>query len=180
MKFSSPYKMQNYNSELKIIKYPNPILRKKSEGIKEITPEIRKLAEEMVLAMGKDKGMGLAAPQVGILKRIIVFETGQGATALINPKIVKRGKEKFLDVEGCLSFPDVWLKIKRSKKVEVEATDLRGEKVRFSAEFMVARILQHEIDHLEGVLFTDRIGFFEKRKVRKQLKGLEKKYGLDR
>jgi len=165
---------------LEIKKYPDPILKKRSEEIKEITPEIKKLVEEMVLAMGNDKGMGLAAPQVGILKRIVVFETGEGATALINPKIVKLGKEKFLDVEGCLSFPGIWLKIKRPKKIEVEATDLMGKKVRISAEFMVARILQHEIDHLDGVLFTERIGFFQKCKVRKQLKRLEKKYGLDK
>jgi len=163
---------------LEIKKYPDPILKKKSEEVKEITPEIRKLIEEMVLAMGKDKGMGLAASQVGILKRIVVFETGQGVTALINPKILKFGKEKFFDVEGCLSFPDIWLRIKRPKIIEVEATDLRGEKVKISAEFMVARILQHEIDHLDGVLFTDRIGFFQKCKVRKQLKRLEKKYDL--
>lgn len=162
---------------LEVKKYPDPKLREKSKEVGEITPEIRKLVEKMVLAMGKEKGMGLAAPQVGVLKKIIVFETGEGAAALINPKIIKYGSEKFLDVEGCLSFPGIWLRIKRPKKIEVEATDLRGEKVKLSAEFMAARVLQHEIDHLAGILFIDRIGFLQKCKVRKQLKELEKKYG---
>ncbi|MFH1714263.1 MAG: peptide deformylase [Candidatus Nealsonbacteria bacterium] len=167
-------------SNMEVVKYPSPILRKKAEEVSEITPEIKKLVEEMVQVLEKEKGSGLAAPQIGISKRVIVFETGEGTAALINPKIIKKGKDKFIDTEGCLSFPGLWLKIKRPRTIEVEATDLKGEKVKLSAEYMVARILQHELDHLDGVLFTDRIDFFQKFKISKNLKILKKQYGSSR
>jgi len=165
---------------MKVIKYPDPVLRKKAEEVKEITPEIRKLIEEMVLIMGKDKGVGLAAPQVGVSRRIIVFETGDGVTALINPKIIKKGKKQFVDIEGCLSFPDIWLKVKRSERIEVEAQDILGRKIQMNASMMVSRILQHEIDHLDGILFIDRINFLEKLKIKDKLNKLKKKYASNR
>jgi len=163
-------------SNLEIKKYPDPVLKKKAEEVKEITPEIKKLIEEMVLIMGKDKGVGLAAPQVGVSKRIMVFETGEGVTALINPKILKSGKKQFIDVEGCLSFPDIWFKVKRSERVEVEAQDILGRKIQMNASMMVSRILQHEIDHLDGVLFIDKINFLERLKIRDKLNKLKQNY----
>ena len=141
-------------SKLNIIKYPDPILRKKCQDVKEVTPEIKKLIEDMILTMGKGKGVGLAAPQVGISKNIIVFETGEGVTALINPKIVKKGRKQFVDIEGCLSFPDIWSKVKRSEMVEVEAKDILGRDIKLAASMMSARVLQHEIDHLNGINIT--------------------------
>lgn len=167
-------------SNLEVIKYPDPVLKKKSEEVKEITPEIRKLIEEMVSVMGKDKGVGLAAPQVGISKRIIVFETGEGITALINPKITKRGKKKFIDIEGCLSFPDIWIKVKRSEKVEIEAQDILGREIKLAASMMSARVLQHELDHLDGILFIDRISFLNKLKIRDKLNKLKEKYNSNK
>jgi len=166
-------------SKLEIKKYPDPILRKKCEEVKEITPEIRKLIEEMVLTMGKDKGVGLAAPQVGISKKIIVFETGEGVTALINPKILKRGKKQFKDQEGCLSFPGIWIKIRRPEKIEVEALDITGRKIGLAASMMASRVLQHEIDHLNGVLFIDKASLIDKVKIKKQLDVLKKKYSSE-
>ncbi|MFA5355520.1 MAG: peptide deformylase [Candidatus Paceibacterota bacterium] len=163
-------------NNLEIKKYPDPVLRKKCEEVEEITPEVKKLIEEMVLVMGKDKGMGLAAPQVGISKKIIVFETGNGVTALINPKITKRGEKQFIDSEGCLSFPDLWIKIKRPEKIEVEALDITGRKIGLAASMMVSRVLQHEIDHLNGILFIDRLGLLDKIRIRNKLNALKKKY----
>lgn len=167
-------------NKLEIKKYPDPVLRNKAEEVKEITPEIRKFIEELVFTMGNDKGVGLAATQVGLLKRIIVFETGEGVTALINPKIIKKGKKKFIDIEGCLSFPDLWIKLKRAERIEVEAQDISGRKIQMAASMMVSRVLQHELDHLDGILFIDKINFLEKFKIRNKLNKLKKKYDSSR
>ena len=105
---------------MEVKRYPDPILKKKSEEVKEITPEIQVLIQEMILIMQKEKGVGLAAPQIGILKKIIIIETGKDVVAFINPKILKKSREKFADLEGCLSFPDLWVKINRPKKVIVK------------------------------------------------------------
>ena len=163
-----------------IIKYPNLILRKKCQEVKEVTEEIRNLGLDMIESMTESQGIGLAAPQVGELKRIIavhlVKERGFEAKVeveprvFINPKIVKKSKEDELEEEGCLSFPGLWLKIKRAKEVEVEALNEKGEKIHLKAQGLPARILQHEIDHLDGVLFIDRIGFWQKLSIRRKLK----------
>ena len=163
-----------------IIKYPNLILRKKCQEVKEVTEEIRNLGLDMIESMTESQGIGLATPQVGELKRIIavhlVKERGSEAKVeveprvFINPKIVKKSKEDELEEEGCLSFPGLWLKIKRAKEVEVEALNEKGEKIHLKAQGLPARILQHEIDHLDGVLFIDRIGFWQKLSIRRKLK----------
>jgi len=163
-----------------IIKYPNPILRKKCEEVEKITPEIKKLIDDMIETMKKNDGVGLAAPQVGELKRIIAVHLVKERTSeekveveprvFINPKIVKKSKEDELEEEGCLSFPGLWLKIKRAKEVEVEALNEKGEKIHLKAQALPARILQHEIDHLDGILFVDRINFWQKLKIRSKLR----------
>ena len=145
-----------------IIKYPDPILRKKCQEVREVTMEIKKLVEEMILALEKKQGVGLSAPQVGVLKRVIVIETEKGPIGLINPKIIKKSREKEIMEEGCLSFPGLWLKIKRAKEVEVEALDKEGKGIRMEAEGLIAKILQHEIDHLDGILFIDKLSFWQK------------------
>ncbi len=153
---------------LKIKKYPDPILRKKCEEVKEVNEEIKKLVDDMIETMEKNNGAGLAAPQVGVLKRVIVVETEKGPVSFVNPKIVKKSKETVIEEEGCLSFPGLWLKIKRWKRVDIEALDGDGKKVK--AENLLASILQHEIDHLDGILFIDRIGFCQRWKIKKKLK----------
>ncbi len=145
-----------------IIKYPDLILRKKCQEVQEVTAEIKKLVEEMILALEKKQGVGLSAPQIGVLKRVIVIETEKGSAGLINPKIIKKSREKEIMEEGCLSFPGIWLKIKRRKEVEVKALDKEGKGIRMEAKGLTARILQHEIDHLDGILFIDKIGFWQK------------------
>ena len=165
---------------LEIKKYPNPILRKKCLEVKEVTEEIKNLGWDMVETMVENEGIGLAAPQVGELKRIIVVHPIQERTIeekttkkpqiFINPKIIKKTKEMEIDEEGCLSFPGLFLKIKRAKEVEIEAQNEKGEKIRIETEGLPARIFQHEIDHLDGILFIDRISFWQKLKIRKKLK----------
>ncbi len=159
---------------LPIKKYPEPILRKISEEVKEVTPEIKKLIEEMIETMIKSNGIGLAASQVGVSKRVIVAATQKGPLVFINPKILRKSKETELGEEGCLSFPGLYLKIKRSKWVEVEAIDINGRKIRLGIEeplsgVMLSRIIQHEIDHLDGILIIDRISFWQRRKIREKL-----------
>lgn len=150
----------------KIIKYPDPILRKKCEEVRGVTEEIRSLGFEMIEIMTENEGIGLAAPQVGELKRIIVVQTEKGSEIFINPKIIKKSKETIIDEEGCLSFPGLFLKIKRAKEVEIEALNERGEKIQVRAEGLPARIFQHEIDHLDGILFIDRLSFWQKLKLK--------------
>ena len=155
---------------LEIRKYPHPILRRKSEEVKKVTPELKRLIEDMIETMEKNDGAGLAAPQVGILKRVIVAETERGPIGLINPEIIKKSKEKILAEEGCLSFPGLFLKIKRAKEVEVKALDVEGKEMKIKAEGLLARVLQHEIDHLDGILFVDKISFWQKWKIKRRLK----------
>jgi len=155
---------------LKILTYPNPILRKKSEEIKEITPEIKKLGFDMVDTMIKNKGIGLAAPQVGELKRIITVYTRKGPRIFINPRILSSSKEVDIAEEGCLCLPGIFTDVKRPKGVEFEALDEEGRKVLINDEEFLARILQHEVDHLEGIIFIDKIGFWERMKLGRKIK----------
>ena len=164
---------------LKIKKYPDPILRRKCQGVKEVTEEIKNLGWDIVETIEENEGIGLAAPQIGELKRVIVIhpikerspeeKSKKLSQVFINPEIIKRSKETIIDEEGCLSFPGLFLKIKRAKEVEVEALDEKGEKVQIKAEGLPARILQHEIDHLDGILFIDKISFWQKLKIKRQL-----------
>ena len=120
----------------------------------------------MVETMKSAEGLGLAAPQVGELKRIIAVQTPKGPQAFLNPEIIKKSKEKETLEEGCLCLPGVFLNVKRSKDVRVKLTDLEGNDLLISATGLMARIFQHETDHLNGVLFIDRLGFFQKIKFK--------------
>jgi len=147
---------------LEIKNYPNPVLKRRSEEVKEITPEIKELVLNMTETMVKNQGIGLAASQIGELKRIIVSQTENGPRVFINPEIIKKSKETEIKEEGCLSFPELFLKIKRAKEIEVEFLNLSGEKIKIKTEGLLARVFQHEIDHLNGILFIDRLDFFQK------------------
>lgn len=134
------------------------ILRKRSREIEVIDDKIKELAEDMMETMHKWDGLGLAGPQVGVLKRIIVidlYEEGMQFT-LINPVIIKEKGTQDVD-EGCLSFPNKYGKVERPKEVVVEALDINGCKVKLKAKDLLAQALCHEIDHLNGVLFTDKV-----------------------
>jgi peptide deformylase len=159
---------------LELVKYPNSVLRKKAEEIKEITPEIKKLGFDMIDTMIKNKGVGLAAQQVGELKRIITAYTRQGPKIFINPKISAKSKEVKTEEEGCLCFPGIFLNVKRPKGVEFEALDEGGRKVMIKDEGFLARILQHESEHLDGIMFIDKISFWERLKLAKKIKNIKK------
>jgi len=154
---------------LEIKKYPDPILRKKCQEVKVITEEIKRLSQEMIETLTKNQGVGLAVPQIGELKRMIVVQTEKGPQTFINPKIIKKTKETIIDEEGCLSFPGLFLKIKRAKWVEIEALNEKGEKIHLETKGLPARIFQHEIDHLDGILFIDRLSFWQKLKFKFKL-----------
>ena len=141
------------------------ILRKKSREIEVIDDRIKELAEDMFDTMHKYDGLGLAGVQVGILKRIIVIDLYDDVSkfCLINPEIVEKSKETVELEEGCLSYLNQFGKVVRSAKVKVKALDLNGKKVTLEAEGLLAQALQHEIDHLNGEVFKDKIlpGTFE-------------------
>ena len=138
---------------LHIIDESEDTLRKTSREVTEITPRILTLLDDMTETLHKAQGAGLAAVQVGVLRRIVLVEAEPGQLyELINPKIVEKEGEQS-EVEGCLSLPGQWGYTKRPQKVTVEALNRKGEKVRYTGEGLLARAFCHEIDHLEGILF---------------------------
>lgn len=139
-----------------IIENGDPILRKTAKEIEVVDERIKVLVEDMIETLHKYNGVGLAAPQVGILKRVIVIDTydGSDVLVLINPKIIKTKGEQTVE-EGCLSFPNQYAKVVRPKEVIVEALNEKGEKIRVEGKELLAQALMHEIDHLNGILFVD-------------------------
>lgn len=150
---------------VEIKKFNNPVLREKCKKVRKVDKGIKKLVVNMAQTMKKNQGVGLAAPQVGVLKRAITVQTnlrGLRILGLINPKILKKSKETETGEEGCLSFPGIFLKIKRAKEIEIEGLDINGEKIKMKAQGFLARVFQHEIDHLDGILFFNRMSFIKK------------------
>lgn len=131
------------------------VLRKRSREVEQIDNKIRELAIDMLDTMYKFDGVGLAAPQVGILKRIITIDIGEGPKVLINP-VIKKTTGKQTCEEGCLSFPNVFGNVDRPQSVVVEAFDIDGNKIKIKAKDLEAVVLSHEIDHLDGILFVDK------------------------
>ena len=139
-----------------IRKYGDELLRKKSRKIEKIDDRILTLLEDMAETMYSAEGVGLAAPQVGILKRVVVIDVGEGLIKLINPEIIEtEGSQK--DVEGCLSVPGEQGEVERPYKVKVKALNEKGEQIKLEGEELLARAFCHEIDHLDGVLFVDKV-----------------------
>jgi len=158
---------------LEVRKSNDPILRKKSAEILEIDGQIARIIDDLKETLKKSNGVGIAAPQVGISKRIIVIDLTfikQGIFELVNPKIIKKSGGRGKDEEGCLNFPGVFLTIKRAKEVLVKAKNREGKEIDIKAQGLFARVLQHEIDHLDGILFYDRLPLLKRIKFRKSLK----------
>lgn len=144
---------------LTILTNPDPILREVSKPVEtaEISrPEFQKFLDEMIKTMD-NRGVGLAAPQVGVNKRFIIVQTKNGPEAFINPKIFSTSLLKTNSEEGCLSVPGVWGIVKRFRKVKVKALNRQGKKIIIKASGLEAIVFQHEIDHLDGVLFIDKV-----------------------
>ncbi|WP_027634166.1 peptide deformylase [Clostridium hydrogeniformans] len=132
------------------------VLRKKSKPVDEVNDRIRTLVKDMIETMYEADGVGLAAPQVGILKRVVVIDVGEGPVALINPEII-HSEGSYIDVEGCLSVPGEQGEVERPFKLTVKALNENGEEVIYNAEELFARAVCHELDHLDGVLFVDKV-----------------------
>lgn len=155
---------------LEIKEYGDPVLREKALPVEEVTPEILNLIKDMTETMYTASGLGLAASQVGVPKRIILVDGEEdGLIVLINPMIIKSEGEIVAE-EGCLSVPDVYSQVKRSLKVTVKALNQNGDQIEITKEDLTARALQHEIDHLDGILFIDRIGRMERQMLLNKLK----------
>ena len=145
---------------LPITTIPNKILRTKSEIVEVaeiLTPDFQKLIADMIETMKIADGVGLAAVQIGISKRLCVVTTQNGIVVFVNPRITKHSFRKVVMEEGCLSIPNVFGTVRRPKRISVTALDAKGQPLDIVAEGMFARVLQHEIDHLDGILFTDKV-----------------------
>ncbi|MBC8328456.1 MAG: peptide deformylase [Planctomycetes bacterium] len=165
-----------------IVLYPDPRLRKPNAPVEAFDEELAATARQMFELMYRTKGVGLAAPQVGINLQMMVYNPEgdalkpEGETVLCNPRIVRRAKDKEFEEEGCLSFPGVYAQVQRPASVVVEALNLAGEEFSLELDAWEARIFQHEFDHLDGILFTDRLTPANKTLVKSQLDELETAY----
>ncbi len=176
--------------KLEILTYPNPVLREVSEPVKEFGPELKKFAEDMLETMYDANGIGLAAIQVGRLIQMLVIdirsrdaqsieEINEDLTelerkitqplVLINPEIVQGWGKTTFD-EGCLSVPSFFETVERFEKVEIKAQDVSGKEIRFTTDGLLAICIQHEMDHLKGMLFIDHISFTKSNKIKNQIK----------
>ncbi|WP_320171391.1 peptide deformylase [Maridesulfovibrio sp.] len=167
--------------KLELVKYPAPSLKEVCERIEELTPELREIIDNMVETMYEDDGVGLAAPQVGLQKRLIVIDPSgpkerTDLQVIINPEIIS--SEGSIDSEeSCLSCPSFRCVIKRAEKVVVTGTDLDGNELRIEADDFKAIVLQHEIDHLDGTLIVDRVGRLKRAMYDKKIKKWQKNAG---
>jgi peptide deformylase len=160
---------------LKIVKYPEPVLEQAGEEVTEFNDELRKFVADLFETMYASQGIGLAAQQVGVAKRVTVIDLSQGENpaqklVLVNPKVIhKEGKQ--YEEEGCLSFPEIREKVSRASKVRVRAQNEKGEWFEMDGEELLSRAFQHEIDHLDGILFIFRMSALKRnlnlRKIRK-------------
>ena len=133
----------------------NPILRKKTKPVPSVTKDLRKLIKDMIDTMHEANGVGLASPQVAREERVCIAVIGGKITPLINPKITGHSKETAIDQEGCLSLPNVWIDVARSTEITLTYLDVKGKKQQKKLQNFDARVVQHEVDHLEGVLIVD-------------------------
>jgi peptide deformylase len=167
-------------SVLNIIKIGHPTLRKVARPVESFDQQLQQLALDMIESMRLNDGIGLAAPQVDVSKRLFVIDKKLineewEAEAYINPKILKIDGSNVLE-EGCLSIPGVRADVERPFKIEVEYQTIKGKKVREEMQDLLARVFQHEFDHLEGVLFVDKISILKKKLLEPQLKEIEQIY----
>ncbi|MGC1422756.1 MAG: peptide deformylase [Terracidiphilus sp.] len=160
---------------LKIVKYPEPVLSQPGEPVTEFDAELKKLVDDMFETMYASQGIGLAAPQVAVAKRVTVVDLSMGKDpaqklVLVNPEVIFREGKQY-EEEGCLSFPEIREKVQRAAKVRIRAQDLKGKWFEMDGEELLSRAFQHEIDHLDGMLFIFRMSSLKRdlvlRKIRK-------------
>jgi peptide deformylase len=161
-----------------VVKWPDPVLAKPGEPVTVFDAKLKKLVEEMFESMYAAQGIGLAAPQISISQRLTVIDVSfkknpEEKLVLINPEIIER-EGKQLEEEGCLSLPEIREKVQRAAKVKVRAQNVTGEWFEVEGEELLARALQHEIDHLDGILFIDRLSRLKRDLVIRKIKKLQK------
>jgi peptide deformylase len=156
---------------LRVRRYGDPVLRRRAREVEAVTPDIRRLVEDMTDTMYDEVGIGLAAPQVGASIRLMVVgdDMNRGVQALVNPVIAAQGGSVTAE-EGCLSLPGVFAAVTRAEWVTLEAQDLEGAPISITARGLRARVFQHEIDHLDGVLFIDRLEPVVRDRVKRRIK----------
>ncbi len=156
---------------LKVRRYGDPVLRRRAVPIDAVTPELRRLVDDMTDTMYDEVGIGLAAPQVGHSVRLLVVgdEEGRGVQVLVNPVITESGGSITAE-EGCLSLPGIFADVTRAQWVRLEAQDLEGRPIALTARGLRARVFQHEIDHLDGVLFIDRLDPVTRDRIKRRIK----------
>lgn len=170
-------------SKLRIVLYPDPVLRLKAKPISAITDEVRAVAQRMIELMHEAPGIGLAAPQVGLSWRLFVAcpsTDPKDDMVFINPVLVEPGRTLDDYEEGCLSLPQITGEIRRPKTITIEATALDGKPVRMTSDDLPARVWQHEYDHLQGTLILDRMAPIDRMACERQLKELEADYNSKR
>lgn len=161
---------------LNILHYPDPRLRNKAEPIAEVNDEIRQLADDMLETMYDAPGIGLAAIQVNIKKRLIVIDISEDKSdplVLINPEVIEAEGEREFE-EGCLSVPEAYEAVTRADKIKVRAVNFDNESYEFAADGLLATCIQHEIDHLDGKLFVDYLSNLKRQRIRKKLEKHQK------
>ena len=163
---------------LKIVKYPEPVLSQPGEPVTEFDGELRKLVADMFETMYASQGIGLAAPQVAVSKRVTVIDLSMGKDpeqklVLINPEIISR-EGKLYEEEGCLSFPEIREKVQRAAKVKIRAQDEHGKWFEMEGEELLSRCFQHEIDHLDGMLFIFRMSGLKRDMVLRKIRKLQR------
>jgi peptide deformylase len=160
---------------LKVVKYPEPVLSQPGEPVADFDAELKKLVDDMFETMYASQGIGLAAPQVAVAKRVTIVDLSQGKDpaqklVLVNPEVILREGKQY-EEEGCLSFPEIREKVQRAAKVRIRAQDLKGKWFEMDGEELLSRAFQHEIDHLDGMLFIFRMSSLKRdlvlRKIRK-------------
>lgn len=144
-------------AKLTIRQFGDPVLRQKAAEVDRVTDAHRRLVLDMLETMREAPGVGLAGPQVGVMERVFVWEVDEEHGAVFNPVIVSRGDDEVESEEGCLSLPGLYYPVTRPVRVVVEGIDENGEPVRLEDDELLARVCQHEIDHLDGVLFIDHL-----------------------
>lgn len=161
-------------SILNIVKEPDPILRKKCDEVHRVDQDLKKLMNDMLETMYNAPGIGLAAPQVGVLKRVIVIdlsrdEENKNPLFIVNPKIVWRSEEMNIREEGCLSIPNHYAEVERPTKCKLEYIDYNGKKNLLDADDLLSTCIQHEVDHCNGILFIDYLSKLKKNMIIKKL-----------
>ena len=156
--------------------FPDGVLRVRCPEVEEFDDELRRLVDDLIETMHAAPGVGLAAPQIGVERRVMAVDLSVGEDpgqlhVFVNPRIVEE-EGSITDVEGCLSIPGISEKVERPERVRIEALDLAGERFELEAEDWLARAICHEADHLDGVLFVDRLRGLRREKVRRQLRRL--------